>query len=113
MDQLILFQHAGFRGAHRHVFADESNLNNNDDRYLVVKDQGTGVGWSGLQEEVEFKNFNDTASSLIVTGGTWQLYKHSEFREPLGQPLTGPRWVRSVAEIGIENDSISSVRKIS
>lgn len=112
MDQIILFQHTQFRGAHKHIFNDELNLNNVDDRFILIKDQGTGLGFGGLQEEVEFKNFNDQTSSIIITGGTWQFFRDSEFRNPIGAPFTGPKLINNVGDIDLQNDAISSIKKV-
>ncbi len=37
MAHVILFEHAGFHGAHKHVFRDEPNLNAGDDNFFNDK----------------------------------------------------------------------------
>lgn len=85
---IIVFQHANFRGAHRHIFCMESNLNHCEDRSL-----------------------NDKISSFVVISGTWKLYRHSNFRVQLGREY-GPGEYRWVGSAGVQNDQVSSLRCI-
>lgn len=85
---IIVFQHANFRGHHRHIFGMESNLNHPEDRSL-----------------------NDQISSFVVISGTWKLYRHSSFRVSLGGEY-GPAEYRWVGSAGVQNDQVSSLRCI-
>ena len=85
---IIVFQHANFRGHHRHIFGMESNLNHPEDRSL-----------------------NDQISSFVVISGTWKLYRNSNFRVPLGSEY-GPGEYRWVGSAGVQNDQVSSLRCI-
>jgi len=86
---VILFEHINFRGAHKHVFVEESNLAAPDDNF-----------------------FNDRVSSFIILEGTWTFWRDINFSGPKSQPLgvgSFPSWVENV---GIPNDSISSLSSI-
>jgi hypothetical protein len=84
--EIILFEHINFRGRHKHVFGAEPNLNAGDDSF-----------------------FNDRVSSLVVLGGNWEVFRHSEYREPYAVVL-GPGRHPWVGAIGITNDDMSSLR---
>jgi hypothetical protein len=60
----ILFEHINFRGAHKHVFAQESNLAASDDWF-----------------------FNDRASSLVILSETWRFFRHINFVAPYPKTL--------------------------
>ena len=85
---IIVFQHANFRGHHRHVFGMERNLNHPEDRTL-----------------------NDKISSFVVVSGTWKFYRHSNFIDGLGGEY-GPGTYRWVEAVGVQNDQVSSLRCI-
>lgn len=55
--EVILFEHANFHGAHKHVFTCEDNLNSSDDSF-----------------------YNDKTSSIIVISGYWNFYRDSRYR---------------------------------
>ena len=84
--EIILFEHANYRGAHKHVYTAEPNLNAGDDSY-----------------------FNDRVSSLVVLGGNWELCRHSNYNTPYSVVL-GPGRYPWVGAIGITNDDMSSLR---
>ncbi|ATQ74372.1 hypothetical protein CR152_07525 [Massilia violaceinigra] len=86
MAEVVLFQHANFHGAHKHLFRSESNLNAPDD-----------------------KAFNDQVSSFVVLSGRWQFFRDSNFQGPSSQ-VFGPGLYNWVEAVNIPNDSISSVR---
>lgn len=54
-------------------------------------------------------NWNDKISSFIIEDGSWIFYKHVNY-EGSQSPLLPPGKYRSVTDIGIQNDSISSMR---
>jgi Beta/Gamma crystallin/Kelch motif len=84
----ILFEHANFHGAHKHVFASESNLNAGDDNF-----------------------FNDKTSSIVVLQALWAFYRDSSFQQRFPQYL-GPALYSWVENFHIVNDSISSLQPI-
>lgn len=85
---VIVFQHANFRGHHRHIFGMERNLNHPEDTSL-----------------------NDQISSFVVLSGLWRFYRHSNFGEVTGSiyPPGAYKWVEAV---GAMNDQVSSLRCI-
>lgn len=83
---IIVFQHANFRGHHRHIFTEERNFNHSEDKTL-----------------------NDKISSFIVVSGTWKFYRHSGFNIPYA-PDFGPGEYPWVEAVQVENDQISSAR---
>jgi hypothetical protein len=88
MSEIVLFQHANFHGAHKHLYGSESNLNAADDNF-----------------------FNDKISSFVITSGSWQFFRDSNFSGPASN-VFGPGRYNWVESVGIPNDSISSVRRI-
>jgi hypothetical protein len=88
---VILFEDAGFHGAHKHVFLAERNLNAADDSF-----------------------FNDRTSSIVILDGNWSFFKNSDFdgSYPYLQPGQGslsPGIYDFVERFGITNDDISSL----
>lgn len=85
---IIAFQHANFRGYHRHIFGMERNLNHPEERTL-----------------------NDQISSFVVLSGTWRFYLHTNFNGAIGgeYPPGAYKWVEAV---GVKNDQVSSLRCI-
>lgn len=92
MAHLILFQHGGFHGAHKHVFRSESNLNAGDDNF-----------------------FNDVTSSIVILDGNWEFFLDSNHVGKLGRTL-GPGSYPSIdapSALGLSsNDRISSLRPV-
>ncbi len=86
MAHLVLFEHRNFRGAEKHLFRSEDNLNAPDDNF-----------------------FNDRTSSFVIIDGTWQFFRDWHFENPASNPF-GPGLYDWVENHGIPNDSISSVR---
>jgi hypothetical protein len=84
-NQVLLFEHAGFRGAHRHVFVAEPNLNASDDNC-----------------------FNDKVSSISVFSGEWSFFRDSNFINPYGTVLPKGTYP-FVADVGFKNDDIFSL----
>jgi hypothetical protein len=54
-------------------------------------------------------DWNDTCSSIIVVNGFWQCYNDASFQNPTGGPI-GPGGYPVLADVGIGNDVISSVK---
>jgi len=86
-NEVILFEHSGLHGAHKHVFADEPNLNAGDD-----------------------DSFNDVVSSLVVLKGVWSFFRDANFIAPYPIPPLLAGVYPSVVDQGIANDDLSSLR---
>jgi hypothetical protein len=84
----VLFELANFRGAHRHVFMAEPNLADTND-----------------------PTFNDKTSSIVVLEGDWEFFADSNYVTRTGNVL-GPGVYPFVANIGIKNDAITSLRPV-
>ena len=84
----ILFEHANFHGAHKHVLGSEPNLNAGDDNF-----------------------FNDRVSSIVVLSGTWEFFRDSGFNGPYPIML-GPGLYPWVEAVSIKNDDMSSLRPV-
>ena len=54
-------------------------------------------------------DWNDTCSSIIVVNGWCQCYNDANYQNPSGPPI-GPRGYPVLADVGIGNDVISSVK---
>jgi Beta/Gamma crystallin len=83
---VILFEHANYHGAHKHVLRDEANLNASDDHF-----------------------FNDKVSSFIVFSGQWEFFRDYDFQNPYGVVLSKDIY-SFVENVGIKNDDMSSLR---
>ena len=83
---LVLFEHANFHGAHKHLFQAEPNFNAGDDSF-----------------------FNDRVSSLAVRQGRWRCFRHSNYVTPY-PPLLAQGIYPWVGALGITNDDMSSAR---
>lgn len=88
MSQVILFEHKEMHGAHKHLFASEPNLNAPDDNF-----------------------FNDRLSSFVIVSGQWQFFEHADY-QGAASAVFGPGVYHWVEDVGIKNDSVSSVKKI-
>jgi Beta/Gamma crystallin len=84
--EIVLFQHADFRGAHKHLLRDEPSFNASDDSF-----------------------FNDRVSSLVVRSGRWRCYRHSNYVTPY-PPLLSVGLFPWVGSLAITNDDMSSAR---
>jgi hypothetical protein len=85
---IIIFEHIDFRGGHRHIINEDSNLNHPEDRSM-----------------------NDKMSSFVILEGRWQFFRHAGFQIPYANVL-GPGTYRWVGDHGIENDQVSSLRSV-
>jgi hypothetical protein len=86
MPHVILFEHANFHGAHKHVFGPEPNLNAEDDDF-----------------------FNDRVSSIVVLAGSWVFFRDWKF-EGSYDVVLGPGMYPSVEAVNIQNDDLSSLQ---
>src|SRR5258707_12851976 len=88
LEGVILFEHASFHGAHKHVLRAEANLNAPDDNY-----------------------FNDKVSSLVVFSGQWDFFRNFNFQTSYGVVLSKNIYP-FVGDVGIRNDDMSSLRPL-
>jgi hypothetical protein len=84
---LIVFSERDMQGRHWHVFQD-------------VPDVG----------DVSF-TWDDNISSFVVLAGRWQFFRDRHFEAPIG-PVFEPGVVASVADAGLPNNAISSIRLV-
>jgi hypothetical protein len=89
MSEIVLFEHVNFRGAHKHLYGSEENLAHPEDNF-----------------------FNDRISSFVIVSGTWQFFRDINFTGPASN-IFGPGRFNWVEAVGIPNDSVSSVRRVS
>jgi hypothetical protein len=88
-DHIIIFEHANFRGHHRHIFGSEANLNDLEDNTLENK-----------------------VSSFVVVSGNWSFFKNAGFMDGFGVgPFPGTSGVNAYPTLpaGIANDTITSL----
>jgi hypothetical protein len=98
MAELILYVDSNFGGLHTHLFETTP-------RFTQLALGGVGSGING--------NWNDIVSSFVIVSGTWQFFKNENFDFPQGNPAgLGPGHYPSVTAVGIDNDSLSSVRLV-
>jgi len=83
---LILFEKENWRGAHKHVFQAEPNLNAPDD-----------------------DSFNDNVWSLVVKSGMWELYRNANFDSDI-QWVSGPSMYTYGQYISYDIRSLSSLK---
>lgn len=83
--EAILFENADFRGAHQHVFRAEGDLGKFD--------------------------FARKTSAIVVKSGNWSFYSDTQFDGSYPQqPVFGPGIYRWVEDVGIANDTVSSLQ---
>jgi hypothetical protein len=78
--QLVLFENAGYEGAHKHVYRAEAR-----------------------------PDFGDRTSSLVVVSSNWQLFRDADFLTPFA-PVFGRGRYPELTSLGITNDAVSSFR---
>jgi Beta/Gamma crystallin len=93
INQITLFENDNYLGRHKHVFTQEPNLASPDD-----------------------STFNDLTSSAWVSSGAWELFRHTNFVEPLqsrsgAAPTTIFRSPENTFQ-RIGNDALSSLRPL-
>ncbi len=96
---LILFVDTDFGGLHTHVFQ-------NTPDFTKLALGGVNGGVSG--------NWNDKVSSFVILSGVWQFFKDINY-EPAPLPFAnglGPGVYHWVEAVGIDNDSLSSVKVV-
>ncbi len=107
MAELILFVDANFGGLHTHIFENTANNGNSDFTRLALGGVGSGING----------NWNDKVSSFIIVSGTWEFFKDVGYanQQGIGSPgknagQFGPGLYSFVADWGIDNDALSSVK---
>src|SRR5262245_2901199 len=75
--QIILFRHANFHGAHKHVFDREPNLD------LVVRNEH-GQAVRNIDGD-----FSRSVSSLAILSGNWTFFSEVEFGGKPFPPVLG------------------------
>jgi hypothetical protein len=88
MSEIVLFEHINFHGAHKHLFGSEHNLAASDDNF-----------------------FNDKISSFVILSGRWQFFRDINFTGQTSN-VFGPGRYNWVENVGIPNDSVSSIRQV-
>ncbi len=80
---IILFADANFEGAYKHVFEPTAVLD----------------------------DFNDVLSSFIILGGIWQFFENANYDSQTGPAAgLGPGFYSWVGNVGMSNDTVSSLR---
>jgi Beta/Gamma crystallin len=89
MNHIILFEHTGMRGQHTHLFLSEHDLSIDS-------------------------TMGDRVSSAVVLGGSWRFYRNRGFQNPYsGNPILGPGIYPNLELVGIDHDTVSSVKSTS
>jgi hypothetical protein len=89
-EHAIVFEHVNFRGRHRHIFGQEANFADTEDNEL-----------------------NDQISSFVILSGVWRFYRHADFGDQVPADRNfPPGQYANVADFGIDNDQVSSLRAI-
>jgi len=107
MAHVILFEHAVFRGAHKHVFDNTAGIlkGNGDDGEWNLNNEGD----DDLQESED--NFNDRGTqSLVVLEGTWEFFEDWKYGKKMGE--LGPGRYPYVIEALGKNNALSSLRPV-
>lgn len=80
--------------------------------YRDINFKGGGIKFFNGDSNLVNNNFNDTTSSIIITGNErWKFYRDINYKGP--SVILGPGRYSFVPNYGIPNDSISSLRRIS
>jgi hypothetical protein len=94
---LIIYIDQQFGGLHTHIFADTPDFSQ-----LALGGVGGIAG-----------NWNDKVSSVVIVSGVWQFFSDIDFGPaPIPVGGLGPGLYSVVADFGLENASLSSVRVI-
>jgi hypothetical protein len=98
MAEIVLFVDVNFGGLHTHMYDTVADF-----RQLALGGVGSGIGG----------DWNDVVSSLVVESGTWQAFRDINFSVPQGPHLVAGMKLNFVENVGIDNDSMSSILKLS
>jgi hypothetical protein len=97
---LIIYVDRDFGGLHTHIWGDTADF--------------TQLALGGVGSGLEGRNWNDKVSSLVIVSGRWQFFRDINYA-PAPLPFAGglgPGVYSWVEAVGIDNDSISSVRVV-
>jgi hypothetical protein len=97
--EVVVFEDAGFGGLQRRFNYDVSNAT-----------------WyhAYLPGELQYRNWNDLISSVIVISGTWQFFSDIDYGGAHSYEVKpGRYWYVEGPEVNIANDKISSFKVIS
>lgn len=70
-----------------------------------------------VREKTSLPRFNDKTSSIYIAEGVWEFYRNNGFNDPYTKPngevvRLGPGEYPSVEEVHINNDTLSSLRRV-
>jgi len=100
MAHVILFQHAAFRGPHKHVF---------DNTAGILKGNGVDGEWN-LNADGD-SDFNDNGTqSIVVLEGTWEFFADWKYQNKMGE--LGPGSYPYISEALGSNTQLSSLRPV-
>lgn len=101
MAEIIIYVDINFGGLHTHIFDTVADFT-----ALSLTGVNTGISAEGF-------TWNDIVSSFVIVSGQWQFFKDTNFGFQQGNPAgLGPGLYPWVEQVGIDNDSLSSVRLI-
>ena len=70
---------------------------------------GVGV----LTGDLRIASWNDMVSSFVIVSGVWQFFRDINFQTPYGAGVQlGPGLYPWVEDVGIDNDSLSSIQLV-
>ncbi len=78
--------------------------------YNDVNFGGDAFGSDTEISDMNFTAYNDLASSIVITEGTWAFYEHTNYYG--ASAVLGPGTYSWVENVGIANDTISSFRRV-
>lgn len=78
--------------------------------YNDINFGGDALGSDTEISDMSFTAYNDLASSIVITEGTWAFYENANY-QGISASL-GPGSYSWVENVGIPNDTISSFRRI-
>jgi hypothetical protein len=81
---LILYENLNFQGRYKDVFQSQQSLG----------------------------DFNRLTSSIVIREGHWQFFTGANFQGQTGPSTLGPGTYHRVEDVGIRNDTISSVKLV-
>lgn len=100
MAHIILFEHANFRGAHKHVF---------DNTAGILQGNGEDGEWNLNADDDN--DFNDRGTqSIVVLEGTWEFFADWKYENKLAE--LGPGRYPFAQEALGTNFSLSSLRPV-
>lgn len=93
--EIVLYLLDDCRGLHTHLWASARNL-----VQLPLTNSVT-------------ETWNNVVSSFVIVSGRWKFYAEPDFQDLLGpEDGLGPGRYPRLPYLGVENDTISSIRKV-